>query len=160
LLIECLKIVTIAIEHLYDRWSGNGFEDFILLQTEIEYIQQNVSIKEILIKEQSEDEYNISFKSLLNPESKTTINQLIVYLVGLYFGDPEKTKTQLLNYKLQNQEVESSISNTDQFNATLLIEELKPYSEDGDVVLDHDINNDVSTVREGEPYVELILSGQ
>lgn len=137
------------------------------MQAEIECVRENVAIKEILIKEQSEEDYIKSFNSLLHPDSKTTINQLIVYLVGLYFGDPEKTKIQLENYKLQNQEVEDSVSNTDQFNATLLIEELKPYSEDGDDVVDQDINTnmnmntneDETTVREGVPYVELILSG-
>lgn len=76
----------------------------------------------------------------------------------MYFGDPEKIKSQLDNYKLQNQEVEDSVSNTDIFNAELLIEELKAYSSDGEDVVDQDINED-GTYKSGEPYVELILRG-
>lgn len=59
---------------------------------------------------------------------------------------------------MQNQEVEDSVSNTDIFNAELLIEELKAYSSDGEDVVDQDINED-GTYKSGEPYVELILRG-
>lgn len=111
-----------------------------------------MAVKEILIKDKTEQEYHHSFDSLTHPEANTTINQLIVYLVGLYFGDPEKLRSQLDTYKLQNTEVEDSMSNTDIFNATLEIEELKPYSEDGDDVVNLDINDaDGTTRREGEP---------
>jgi len=46
----------IAIEHLYDRWSSNGFEDFIVLRSEIEYVHQNPQLKQILIKELEEED--------------------------------------------------------------------------------------------------------
>jgi len=38
LLIECLKVVSVTIEHLYEKWSKSGFEDFIVHKSDVDNI--------------------------------------------------------------------------------------------------------------------------
>lgn len=116
---------------MYDKWSKSGYEDFTLSPNEIETLENCENIKDILKKDKSDEEYKNIFKKSINSDLNSKFYQQIIYMIGIYFDNPDSLLDQLNRFKQENREVEDSISNTDLFQAKIEIEELKPYSDDG-----------------------------
>lgn len=62
---------------MYDKWSKGGYEDFILIQSEKEDLYNNQDIKDVLIKDKSEIEYNQLFNNSEIKDDNSTFNKFI-----------------------------------------------------------------------------------